>query len=233
MSRTHVGFAIAAVMITAMASASGQPGGRPGPGVAPAAGAPAVVAVPRPAAAPTGAAPTQVVVLDVGYIFKNHAGFNAEMAKIKDDVMEVENRLKQEQERIRGMMEQLKVFQPGTPEYRKLEGDVAKAQGDFQVKAQLEKKDFLDREAKIYHKVYGEVEQAVAAFARQNRIAVVHRFDGEAVDPRETDRGKIMGYLSRPIVYHDPAVDITADVLKMLNGGATAVAGQPPRQPLR
>lgn len=230
MSRTHVGFAIAAVMITAMASASGQPGGRPGPGVAPAAGAPAVVAVPRPAAAPAGAAPTQVVVLDVGYIFKNHAGFNAEMAKIKDDVMEVENRLKQEQERIRGMMEQLKVFQPGTPEYRKLEGDVAKAQGDFQVKAQLEKKDFLEREAKVYHRVYGEVEQAVSTFAKSNRIAVVLRFDGEAVDPKEADRGKIMAHLSRPIVYHDGLVDITPDVLRMLNG---PIAAQPQRQPLR
>ncbi|GDX94513.1 hypothetical protein LBMAG47_01760 [Planctomycetia bacterium] len=237
MSRTHVGFAIAAVMITAMASASGQPGGRPGPGVAPAAGAPAVVAgapapvaVPRPAAAPAGAAPTQVVVLDVGYIFKNHAGFNAEMAKIKDDVMTVENRLKQEQERIRGMMEQLKIFQPGTPEYRKLEGDVAKAQGDFQVKAQLEKKDFLEREAKVYHRVYGEVEQAVSTFAKSNRIAVVLRFDGEAVDPKEADRGKIMAHLSRPIVYHDGLVDITPDVLRMLNG---PVAAQPQRQPLR
>lgn len=229
MSRTHVGFAIAAVMMAAMASASGQPGGRPGTGAAPAAGTPAPAAAARPAA-PAGAAPTHVVVLDVGYIFKNHAGFNAEMAKIKEDVMMVENRLKQEQERIRSMVEQLKAFQPGTPEYRKLEGDVAKAQGDFQVKAQLEKKDFLDREAKIYHRVYGEVEQAVSTFAKSNRIAVVLRFDGEPVDPKETDRNKIMAHLSRPIVYHDGLVDITADILRMLNG---AVAAQPPRQPLR
>lgn len=230
MSRTHVGFAIAAVMMAAMASASGQPGGRPGPGVPPSAGGTPPAAAARPAAAPAGAAPSQVVVLDVGYIFKNHAGFNAEMAKIKDEVMAVENKLKQEQERIRGMMEQLKSFQPGTPEYRKLEGDVAKAQGDFGVRAQLDKKDFLDREAKIYHRVYGEVEQAVTAFARQNRIAVVLRFDGEPVDPKETDRTRIMAHLSRPMVYHDQLVDITPDILRMLNGSAK-VAAQP--QPLR
>lgn len=237
MSRTHVGFAIAAVMVTAAASVSGQPGGRPGPGGPPAVGGPAPAVAPRPAAAsgatnPVGAAPTQVVVLDVGYLFKNHAGFNAEMAKIKDDVMAVENKLKQEQERIRGMMETLKSYQPGTAEYRKLEGDVAKAQGDFQVKAQLDKKDFLDREARVYHRVYGEVEQAVAAFARQHRIAVVHRFDGEPVDAKETDRAKIMAHLSKPIVYHDGTVDITPDILRVLNGQA-AVAAQPQRQPLR
>jgi len=230
-SRTHVGFAIATVMMAAMASAQAQPGGRAGLGGAPAAAPLPAAAAPRPAAARVGAAPTQVVVLDVGYIFKNHAGFSAEMAKIKDEVLNVENKLKQEQERIRGMVEQLKAFQPGTPEYRKLEGDVAKAQGDFSVRAQLDKKDFLDREAKIYRRVYGEVEQAVSMFARQNRIAVVLRFDGEPVDPNETDRGRIMTYLSRPIVYHDGLVDITPDVLKLLNG--PAVAAQPPRQPLR
>jgi Skp family chaperone for outer membrane proteins len=228
-SRKHLGYAIAAVMVAAMATAHGQPGGRPVAGGPPAAGAAAPAAAVRPAA-PAGVAPTQVVVLDVGYIFKNHAGFNAEMAKIKEDVMNVENRLKQEQERIKQMVDQLKAYQPGTPEYRKLEGDVAKAQGDFQVKAQLEKKDFLEREAKVYHRVYGEVEQAVSTFAKSNRIAVVLRFDGEAVDPKEADRGKIMAHLSRPIVYHDGLVDITPDVLRMLNG---PIAAQPQRQPLR
>ena len=94
----------------------------------------------------------------------------------------------------------------------------------------LIKKDFLDREAKVYHRVYGEVEQAVSTFAKSNRIAVVLRFDGEAVDPKEADRGKIMAHLSRPIVYHDGLVDITLDVLRMLNG---PVAAQPQRQPLR
>jgi hypothetical protein len=39
-----------------------------------------------------------------------------------------------------------------------------------------------------------------------------------------------MAHLSRPIVYHDGLVDITPDVLRMLNG---PVAAQPQRQPLR
>lgn len=228
MSRTQVGFAITAVMVAAMASAQAQPGGRPGAGIP--AAQPARPAAP---AAPAGAAPVHVAVLDVGYVFKNHAGFNAELAKIKEDVMTVENKLKQEQERIKGMFDQLKSYQPGTPEYRKLEGDVAKAQGEFQVKAQLDKKDFLDREAKVYRRVYGDIERVVRDFAAANRIAVVHRFDGEAVEPQETDRNRIMAYLSRPIIYHDAAVDITPDILRALNGPAGPVASQPPRQPIR
>jgi Skp family chaperone for outer membrane proteins len=185
-----------------------QPGARPAPSASPAA---------------------HVAVIDVGYIFKNHARFKQAMDKMKDEVLAAENGLKAERDRINAMMEQLKGFNVGTPEYRKLEGEVAKAQGDFSVNAQLQKKDFMEREAKVYMQVYTEVERAVSQFAREHGIAVVHRFDGEAVD--SSDRNRILGNITKPIVYHDPQVDITPDILRMLNG--TPVAGQPQGQPLR
>jgi len=180
----------------------------------------------RTASAPPA---THVAVIDVGYIFKNHARFKAAMDKMKDEVMAAENGLKAERDRINGLMEQLKGFNVGTPEYRKLEAEIAKAQGDFNVNAQLQKKDFMEREAKVYLQVYTEIERAVSQFARENGIAVVHRFDGEPVD--DSDRNKILGSITKPIVYHDPQVDITPDILRMLNG--SPVAGQPQQQPIR
>ena len=180
----------------------------------------------RTASAPPA---THVAVIDVGYIFKNHARFKAAMEKMKDEVLAAENGLKAERDRINGLMEQLKGFNVGTPEYRKLEAEIAKAQGDFNVNAQLQKKDFMEREAKVYLQVYTEIERAVSQFARENGIAVVHRFDGEPVD--DSDRNKILGSITKPIVYHDPQVDITPDILRMLNG--SPVAGQPQQQPVR
>ena len=166
-----------------------------------------------------------VAVVDVGYIFKNHARFKAEMDKMKDQVMNAENQLKAEQERIKGLMDQLKHYNPGTPEYRKFEGEVAKAQGDFSVNTQLQKKDFMEREAKVYLQVYNEIERAVSQFARDHGIAVVYRFDGDPVDAN--DRNRILGMITKPIVYYDSQVDITPDVLKMLNGANVAAQPQP------
>ncbi len=183
-----------------------------------------------PAAAPVARQATpagHVAVIDVGYVFKNHARFKAAMDKMKDEVLAAENALKGERDRINGVMEQLKGFNVGTPEYKKLEAEVAKAQGDFNVNAQLQKKDFMDREAKVYLQVYTEIERAVSQFARDNGIAVVHRFDGETVD--SGDRNRILGSITKPIVYYDPQIDITPDVLRMLNGAA--VAGAPAAQP--
>ena len=174
---------------------------------------------------------SHVAVIDVGYIFKNHTSFKVAMDRMKDEVLAAENSLKAERDRINGLMEQIKGFNVGTPEYRKLEGEVAKAQGDFNVTAQLQKKDFMDREAQVYLQVYSQVERAVAQFARENGIAVVHRFDGDPVD--NSDRNRILGNITKPIVYHDPQVDITPDILRMLNSAAAAVAGQPQAQPQR
>ena len=190
----------------------------------------AAVVTGRPVLAQAPAAPAaHTAVIDVGYIFKNHARFKAAMDKMKDEVMAAENSLKAERDRINGLMEQLKGFNVGTPEFKKLEAEVAKAQGDFNVTAQLQKKDFMDREAKVYLQVYNEIEQAVSQFARQHGIAVVHRFDGDPVD--SSDRNRILGNITKPIVFYDPQVDITPDVLKILNGAA--VAGAPQAQAVR
>ncbi len=224
MKRQLTGFTIAAAIALVQAAAFAQaPGTVPVNPVRPA--APAAPAAVRPASPST-----HVAVVDVGYIFKNHTRFKAEMDRMKDQVMAAENGLKGERDRINGLMEQLKGFNPGTPEYRKLEGEVAKAQGDFSVNAQLQKKDFMDREAKVYLQVYSEIERAVSQFARDHGIAVVHRFDGDPVDG--TDRNRILGNITRPIVYYDPQIDITPDILKMLNGAGVAAqpqAGQPRR----
>lgn len=168
---------------------------------------------------------SHVAVVDVGYIFKNHARFKAAMDKMKDEVMAAENALKADRDRINGLMEQLKAYVVGTPEYKKLEAEIAKGQGDFNVNAQLLKKDFMDRESQVYHKVYGEVEKAVAQFAREHGIAVVFRFDGDPVDG--ADRNQILRGITKPIVFYEAGNDITPDILKMLNG--TAVADQTAR----
>lgn len=182
---------------------------------------------PAPAVAPSRAAApaAHVAVIDVGYIFKNHAGFKSAMDRMKDEVMAAENGLKSERDRINGLMEQIKGFNVGTPEYKKLEAEIAKAQGDFNVNAQLQKKDFMDREAKVYLQVYSQIEKAVEQFAREHRIAVVHRFDGEPVD--NSDRNQILRGITKPIVYLEPGIDITPDILKMLNGPAVAGAQVP------
>jgi len=180
----------------------------------------------QPAAAAAQAAPSiRVAVVDVGEIFKQHKKFKEKMDKMKDEVLAAENALKRERDRIAGLVEQLKGLNVGTPDYRKLEAEVAKAQGDFNVNAQLQKKDFMEREAKVYLEVYQEIEANVKAFAQHYQIDIVHRFDGEPIDP--TDRNRILGGITKPIVYYSKSIDITDAIIKMIDPNAGPVATAP------
>ena len=83
------------------------------------------------------------------------------------------------------------------------------------MQVQLQKNEFLQREAKIYHNVYQEIWQATDYFCKQNRIDMVLRFNGEAVDVNRPD--SVLTYINKPVVWYDRGLDITDQILQELN----------------
>jgi Skp family chaperone for outer membrane proteins len=179
-----------------------------------------------------------VAVVDVAYIFKKHARFLQQMDMMKQKVETAEKELQRDQEDLKRMSEQLKTFAPGSPDYKKLEADMLKKQGDLNLNVSLQKKDFMEQEGKIYFNVSREIDDAVKQLATKNNIVLVLRFNGDPVDP--VDRNDILRGINKPIVYYDPRMDITPYVLQDLNRSATPGTGnvgvrpQPTQtQPLR
>ena len=191
------------------------------PPIVPRPGTPLPAAAPPPAAAPTG---TSVVVIDVAYIFKNHVRFNARMNDIKKDVEAYDAQIRTEQQQLQTKMEGLKSFSPSSPEYRNLEAELARADADLRVKAGLKKKEFLEREARVYYDVYKEIESTVAVFCQRYSIDLVLRFNGEDMKP--DDRNSVLQGVNKAVVFQRGR-DITSSILQALNAGAT----QPPTQP--
>lgn len=167
-----------------------------------------------------------IAVIDIAYVFKNHNRFKQNMEFMKKDVMAAEETLKQERDLINKMVEKLKDFNPGTPDYKKLEEDITHRQSDFNVRAQLQKKEFLEREAKVYTNIYKEVADEVKIYSETNGIAIVLRFNGDPVDPN--NRNSVLGEINKPIVYQRTGIDITPYILDSLNRrGQGTVNGGP------
>jgi phage terminase small subunit len=80
----------------------------------------------------------------------------------------------------------------------------------------------MDREASVYHEVFGEIQVAVTKFAQEHGIAVVHRFDGDPVE--SSDRNQVLRGITKPLVYFDTTIDITQDIVTRLNAGSVASA---------
>ena len=168
-------------------------------------------------------------VVDVSYIFKNYPRFKTQMEQLKTQMESADSQLKSERSSIAAKEEERKKYNVGAPEYKKLDEDIAQATASFQLKANRIRKEFLEREAKVYYQTYLEVSNAVQYYAQQHNIGLVLRFNGDQIDPNV--RENILRAINKNVVYQNN-VDITPDVLALLNrggapGGVAPTAGQP------
>jgi Skp family chaperone for outer membrane proteins len=166
-----------------------------------------------PASQPTTG--PRLALLDVSRIFKNHQRFKGMMEDMKADVERAEAQVKSERDAISQLADRLQEFHKGTPEYKQMEEDLAKRQAELAVRVNLQKNEFLQREAKIYNSVYQEIWQATDYFCKQNRIDMVLRFNSDQVDVDRPD--SVLAFINKPVVWYDRGLDITDAILQDLN----------------
>ena len=180
-----------------------------------------------PATQPS-AVSSQVALLDVGYVFKKNAHFQALKENLTNEMKRIDGRLKAKRDAIVERAKALKELRVGTPDYKELESQVARLQADLQVEVQIMKKELMTQEAKIYHEVYIEIYQEVEAIAQTYGFVVVMQFNGTLANGESPE--EIMREISRPIVWHNSALDITPEVLKRLNMRSAGTANSNSRQ---
>ena len=99
----------------------------------------------------------------------------------------------------------------------------------MQADTALKRKDFLQREARVYYNVYAEVVKEVEYFAQRQGIDLVVRFNSGQIDPQ--DRKSVLEGVNRAVVYQRH-LNITSHILNRLNG-PTSTAGRKSTVPER
>ncbi len=179
-----------------------------------------------------------VAVVDISYVFKNHARFKAAQESMKKEMESIETELKADREKIAQAEAARNSYQVGAAEYKRADEEVARMMAEFNLKMGRLRKDFLEREAKVYYQTYVEVVEAVTYYAQRQNIGLVLRFNGEAIDPNQ--REGVLREINKTVVVQNQ-IDITPDVLALLNrdgqrpttqpGGAQPGVTQRPGQP--
>lgn len=162
-----------------------------------------------------------IAVVDISYIFKNHARFKSTMESMKKEMEGIETELKADREKIAQQEQERNRFNAGSPEFKQLDEQIARKMADFNLKMGKLRKDFLEREAKVYYQTYLEVVDAVTQYAQRQQIGLVLRFNGEPVDPSR--REEVLREINKPIVVQD-RIDITPDIIMIVNRSAPAAA---------
>ena len=175
-------------------------------------------------------APGLIVLPDATSLIKDNAHLKALMADMQRDVTKTEDIFRKERDTLRQLSEELKDMRAGTPEYKAREEEITKRGTDLNVKIQLQRKEFLQRESRIYFSVYQEIQQEVAYFAANNNISMVLRTSSEPVDVEKPD--DILREMNKPVVWSSKGLDITQYIKEQLKRryGDTNQTAQPPRQ---
>ena len=114
-----------------------------------------------------------------------------------------------------------------------MDEDIARQMAEFNLKMGKLRKEFLEREAKVYYQTYLEVVDAVKYYAKRQNIGLVLRFNGEPVDPNRRD--DVLREINKPVVVQDQ-IDITPDVLDAYQSRSERRAARrtaPARRPRR
>jgi Skp family chaperone for outer membrane proteins len=182
----------------------------------------------RPPAASGGAAPaapartvpngTNVAVVDISYIFKNHNVFNTRLIELNERGAQLDGWVRAQQRELNKMKEELANYKAGSPEYQQLEEKMTKSIADNDLNLRRQRQDFLNDEAKLYYETYSQIEQSIARFAVQANIGLVLRHSREPM--KAEDPKSVMASISRMVVFQN-RLDITDIILKQLNAGTS------------
>ncbi len=231
-SRYLAALAVAVMIVSSVGSLRAQAPGA-GLGTRPAAGG--VRPTAAPAAASGGSASTaargstpSVVVIDIGEVFKQHAQFNQQLNGLKDEIKSLDAYYQAEQKKIVGQKDKLGTFNAGSPEYKKLEEEVARMASDLQVEMALKQKNVAEQEAKVYFNTYKEIYKQVETFADTYGITLVLRHNNIQMDPQKRDT--VLQGVNRAIVFQRN-LDITDEIVKRVNTGSASSTPGTARNP--
>nr|WP_261360788.1 OmpH family outer membrane protein [Aeoliella straminimaris] len=173
-----------------------------------------------------------IAVVDISYVFKEHAQFKATMENMKNEMKKIEDSLKAKRDQIAQMEDARNQLKVGTPDYKNMDDKLAAAKAQFNLEMDRLRKDLMEKESKIYYNTYRQISYTIANYAKQRKIGLVLRFSGDPVDP--TNPKDILKDINRPVVFENN-VDITRDIVALVNNGAATNAAANPQsgQPLK
>jgi Skp family chaperone for outer membrane proteins len=167
-----------------------------------------------------------VCVVDVAEIFRNHAGFNQQIENLKQQAEQYKFELQRQGEQLQLRSERLKDFQIGSPEYKALETELAQASANLEVDRRSKTRDFVQTEAQLHFDTYVQVTQLIAQLCEQRGYRMALRFDGSSTDSANPE--SIMQRVNEYVIFHQPGIDITAEIIRALNADAPRVGNIPP-----
>lgn len=160
-------------------------------------------------------AQTNVAIVDIGLIFKNHPEFTQRLEQLKRQADEFKATAQQTQQQFIQRAEVLNNYEKDSQEYRDIEAKLAKESAELEVTHRAKMRDMLTAEAELHHRTYNEVKQFVSQYCDERGIKLVLRYNSEAMS--EDNPRTIMQQVNGFVVYSRNDKDITTAIIQRIS----------------
>lgn len=159
---------------------------------------------------------TRVALADLTKVFKEHQGFNKQVELMRIDVQEAEQRLKVRKEAIDQAAAAAQKEPAGSVKRTEAEEKLRLDQQTLQTEVNVQKAKFMERESLIYLETYQSVLAIIDAYAAEQKIDLVLRFNGDPIGDRQNLQN-VMQQLNRQVIFHEKGLDITDELVRRAN----------------
>jgi len=175
--------------------------------------------------------PPVIGTLDVENVFKSYDKVKFANEQFQGELLAKRNELMKLQQEMVQETEVLSRFTPGQEDYKKQENKLTELKAQIEAKREQAERQFQTREADLMASLYNEVAEVAKKIAKARKMTYVVKVMNQV--PSGSNPNSVMAAMSNPMIYFDPANDITQDVIYNLNavykasGGPTASATPP------
>jgi outer membrane protein len=167
------------------------------------------------ATAPKAASTAVIGTIDMDSVLRSYDKFKYQMEQTQAEALSRHNDLMKIANEAKGQSEMLTKLAQGSPDAKKIEEKMTQLQAQFEAGRAQAQRDFERKDAELLATMYNDIQTMAAAVAKQRGMTFVVKYS--ATPASGTDPKTVEAALFRSVVYADPAMDVTADVIKWLN----------------
>lgn len=161
-------------------------------------------------------APAVIAAINMQKVLSEYNRYKESSEKFEADSMQKRKELELLLAEARDHAEKRESFGVGTPDYQAFSDKLADTQAKFEAQKQKIAADFAIRESNAVAEIYNDVRYIVEYISKQKNISLVMQV-GSSDKLTGENPDLVMSTVLQPVVYHDPSIDITDQVISTLN----------------
>ncbi|WP_347242951.1 OmpH family outer membrane protein [Thermogutta sp.] len=158
----------------------------------------------------------KIGVIDLAAVMQRIPELRAELTELQSDVQRAQSQFQKRQSELLSLQKELQTLSPESQEFQQRQQTLQQQMSQLQMEMQLQQQQFFERERKAYLSALGRIDEAVQKVARAKGLIIVLK---QSRPPAATSNPQeLLSYLAREVIWAEPNLDITDDVIRELLG---------------